>query len=111
MFSRFFVITIGQAYVFTNGIQGKAPFGFQLPVVNAKPGDQGYSPLMHMNLVEWNQGVTARKVKSVQEIMSAQQNGSLTVTKSNTIVNHPGIQWEGGSLKIKQVSSLNIFLT
>jgi hypothetical protein len=28
-----------QAYVFTNGIQGKGPFGFQLPVVNAKPGD------------------------------------------------------------------------
>jgi hypothetical protein len=29
----------GQAYVFTNGIPGQGPFGFQLPVVNAKPGD------------------------------------------------------------------------
>ena len=96
-----------QAYVFTNGIQGKGPFGFQLPVVNAKPGDQGYSPLMQMNLVEWNQGVTARELKSVQEIMAAQQNGSLTVTKTNTIVNHPVIKWEGGSLKIKQDKNIN----
>src|SRR5919106_2807464 len=36
----------GQAYVFTNGIPGQGPFGFQLPVVNAKPGDEGYSSLL-----------------------------------------------------------------
>src|SRR5918995_7149500 len=34
-----------QAYGFTNGIHGNGPFGFQLPVVAAKPGDQGYSSL------------------------------------------------------------------
>jgi hypothetical protein len=97
----------GQVYVFTNGIPGQEPFGFQLSVVNAKPGDQGYSPLMQMNLVEWNQGVTATELKSVQEIMAAQENGTLAVTKTNTIVNHPAIKWEGGSLKIKQDKNIN----
>src|ERR687891_1225209 len=92
----------GQAYVFTNGIPGQRPFGFQLPVVNAKPGAQGYSPLLQLNMVEWKQGVAAKEIKSVQEIMAAQQNGSLKVTKNDTIVNHPAIKWEGGSLKIKQ---------
>src|ERR671914_1646892 len=92
----------GQAYIFTNGIPGQGPFGFQLPVLNAKPGDQGYSPLLQLNMVEWKQGVAAKEIKSVQEIMSSQQNGSLTVTKTDTIVNHPAIKWEGGSLKIKQ---------
>jgi hypothetical protein len=92
----------GQAYVFTNGIPGQGPFGFQLPVVNAKPGDQGYSPLLQLNMVEWNQGIAAKEIKSVQEMMSAQQNGSLTIAKTNTIVNHPAIKWEGGSLNIKQ---------
>jgi hypothetical protein len=92
----------GQAYVFTNGIPGQGPFGFQLPVVNAKPGDQGYSPLLQLNMVEWNQGIAAKEIKSVQEIMSAQQNGSLTIAKTDTIVNHPAIKWEGGSLNIKQ---------
>ena len=92
----------GQAYVFTNGIPGQGPFGFQLPVVNAKPGDQEYSPLLQLNMVEWNQGIAAKEIKSVQEMMSAQQNGSLTIAKTNTIVNHPAIKWEGGSLNIKQ---------
>jgi hypothetical protein len=90
-----------QAYGFTNGIPGNGPFGFQLPVVATKPGDQGYSPLWQLNLVEWNQGFNPKEIKSVQEIMAAQQNGSLTVTKTDTIVNHPVIKWEGGSLKIK----------
>jgi hypothetical protein len=92
----------GQAYVFTNGIPGQGSFGFQLPIINTKPGDQGYSPLLQLNMVEWNQGVAAKEMRSVQEIMSSQQNGSLTVTKTDTIVNHPAIKWEGGSLKIKQ---------
>lgn len=92
----------GQAYIFTNGIPGQGPFGFQLPVLNAKPGDQGYSPLLQLNMVEWNQDVAAKEIKSVQEIMSSQQNGSLTLTKTDTIVNYPAIKWEGGSLKIKQ---------
>src|SRR5918996_1389309 len=51
----------GQAYVFTNGIPGQGPFGFQLPVVNAKPSDEGYSPLLQLNVVEWNQGVAAKE--------------------------------------------------
>jgi hypothetical protein len=92
----------GQAYVFTNGIPGQGPFGFQLPVVNAKPGDEGYSPLLQLNVVRWNQGITAKEIKSVQDIIAAQQNGSLTVTKTDAIVNHPAIKWEGGSLKIKE---------
>lgn len=31
-----------QAYAFTNGVAGGGPFGFQIPVVNAKPGDEGF---------------------------------------------------------------------
>jgi hypothetical protein len=96
-----------QIYAFTNGIAGNGTFGFQLPVVNAKPGDEGYSPLDQLNLVMWNQGVTARELKSVQEIMTAQQNGELTINKTDIIVNHPAIKWEGGSLQIKQDKNVN----
>ena len=96
-----------QAYGFTNGIPGNGPFGFQLPVVAAKPGDQGYSPLWQLNLVEWNQNANPKELKSVEEIMSAQQNGSLTVKKAEVIVNHPVIKWEGGSLKIKENKNVN----
>jgi hypothetical protein len=96
-----------QIYAFTNGIAGNGTFGFQLPVVNAKPGDEGYSPLGQLSLVMWNQGVTARELKSVQEIMTAQQNGELAINKTDIIVNHPSIKWEGGSMQIKQEKNIN----
>jgi hypothetical protein len=98
---------LNQAYGFTNGIPGAGPFGFQLPVVAAKPGDQGFSPLWKLNLVEWNQNATPKELKSVQEIMAAQQNGSLTVKETNVVVNHPVIKWDGSSLKIKEDKSVN----
>lgn len=80
------------------------PFGFQLPVLAAKPGDQGFSPLWKLNLVERNQNVNPRELKPAQEIMGAQQNRSLTVKKTDVVVNHPVIKWDGGSLKIKEYS-------
>lgn len=96
-----------QIYAFTNGIAGNGTFGFQLPILNAKPGNEGYSPLDQLNLVMWNQGVTARELKSVQEIMTAQQNGELSINKTDIIVNNPAIKWEGGSLQIKQDKNVN----
>jgi hypothetical protein len=92
----------GQAYVFTNGIPGQGPLGFQLPIVNAKPGDQDYSPLWQTNFVKWNDNATARELKSVEEIMAAQSNGELTITNTNIIVNSPAIKWQGGELQVKQ---------
>lgn len=91
----------GQAYAFTNGVAGKGPFGFQIPVLGAKPGDAGYSPLLQINMVTWKDGTSAKELKSVEEIMSAQQNGSLTINKTGIIVNHPAIKWQGGQMKIR----------
>lgn len=46
----------GQVYIFRNSISGDGLLGFQPAVVNAKPGDEGYSPLMQLNYVDWNSG-------------------------------------------------------
>jgi hypothetical protein len=91
----------GQAYAFTNGIEGKGPFGFQIPVLGAKPGDAEYSPFLQINMVTWKDESSAKELKSVQEIMTAQQNGSLTINKTGIIVNHPAIKWQGGEMKIR----------
>ena len=48
----------GQAYVFENGIEGEGPLGFQLPIINARPGQEGYSPLLQMNLIRWNEALS-----------------------------------------------------
>lgn len=82
----------GQGYVFLNGVQGESPRGFQLPVANAAPGDEDYSPIWQTNYVKWNDNATARELKSVEEIMTAQQNDELTITETNIIVNSPAVK-------------------
>lgn len=97
-----------QAYAFTNGVAGDGPFGFQIPVVNAKPGDEGYSPLWQVNEVTWNNNATARELKSVQEIITAEQNGELSINNTDIVVNHPAIQWQNGSLLVREdANSIN----
>ncbi len=92
----------GQGYVFSNGIEGEAAGGFQLPVANAVPGDKDYSPLWQTNFVKWNDNATARELKSVEEIMAAHKNGELTITETNIIINSPAVKWQDGSLQVKE---------
>jgi hypothetical protein len=91
-----------QAYAFTNGIAGDGPFGFQPPVTAAKPGDEGYSPLWQVNLVTWNDNATARELRSAEEVTTAQQNGELSINQTDIIANHPAIQWQNGSLMVRE---------
>src|SRR5438093_6231821 len=92
---------LSQAFAFTNGVPGKGPFGFQIPVLNAKPGDTGYSPLLKVNTVTWKNSSSVKELKSVQEIMDGEKNGSLTINKTGIVVNHPAIKWQGGEMKIR----------
>ena len=66
-----------QGYDFLNGIRGELPFGFQLPVGSAVPGDSDYSPLIHLYFVNWTDASKAKILKSTQEIVQAQQNGEV----------------------------------
>jgi hypothetical protein len=91
-----------QAYAFTNGIEGDGPFGFQVPVVKGKPGDEGYSPLWQINLVAWSDDATPRELTSVEEITAAEQGGELSINQTDIIANHPAIQWQNGSLMVRE---------
>jgi len=42
LLSQILESSLSQAYVFTNGISVEGPFGFQIPVLSMKPGDNGY---------------------------------------------------------------------
>ena len=84
-----------QGFVFLNGFSGEegGPLGSQLSVATAVPGDPDYSPLFDINYVQWNTNNTSdiRILKSADEIMEAQQNGELIITKSNVVINSPSI--------------------
>ena len=78
--------------MFTNGIKGEGQSGFQLPVASSTPDDENHSPLFAINYVEWNEGSNARVLKSVNEILEAQNNGEISVTKTNIVINSPSVQ-------------------
>lgn len=83
--------SLNQAYVFTNGISGEGPFGFQIPVLSAKPGGSNYSPLLHVNTATWKDNSSAKILKSVQDILDAEKKDDLTINKTGIVVNHPVI--------------------
>jgi hypothetical protein len=82
---------IQQGYDFLNGVKGEGSFGFQLPVASALPGDEGYSPLVQLNLIKWFDTANARLLKSSQDIEQAQRNGEIQIIKTKIIINSPAI--------------------
>lgn len=47
---------LADVYVFTNGVRGDGPFGFQPDVFDSVPGDARYTPLRRVNFFTWKQG-------------------------------------------------------
>ncbi|HKO65450.1 MAG TPA: hypothetical protein VJU13_09630, partial [Candidatus Nitrosocosmicus sp.] len=80
-----------QGYDFLNGIKGEGPFGFQLPVGTALPGDSDYSPLIHLNFVNWTDPSQAKILKSTEEIFKEHQSGKVQITPSGIIINNPAV--------------------
>ena len=66
--------------------------------------DKGYSPIVQLNFVKWNNNstnsdnaannntsITLRELKSPTEIIAAQKNNELTITRTNILINSPAI--------------------
>jgi hypothetical protein len=87
---------LANVYVFTNGVSGGGPFGFQPDVFDSVPGDEEYSPLRAVNLVAWKEGVKARELRSTEEVKEAEARGEVTITHPGIVVNMPILTWPGG---------------
>lgn len=83
-------------FVFTNGVRGDGPFGFQPDVFDRPPGTEGYSPLRAVNLVTWGDEGSARELKSVAEVVEAEAKGEVTIERPGAVVNMPMLTWPGG---------------
>ena len=83
-------------YQFKNGLVGSGPLGFQPGIASAGIGDETYSPMWRIFLVEWNKTDNVRLLETIDDINTAKSNGSITVsiarpTNSDHIVNCPFI--------------------
>jgi hypothetical protein len=97
---------LANIYSFKNGIEGSGPLGFQPNVADSEPGNARYSPLWRIILTEWKVGITPVELRSEQEITAAIQEGKLTIESTKMVVNCPFIQWEGGSLPVREDKTL-----
>jgi hypothetical protein len=88
--------SLAQVYVFTNGVAGKGPFGFQSDVFPNPPGTTGYSPLRNINAVTWADPAKARELKSEAEVMAAKNAGEIKIEQPGVVVNMPFVVWDGG---------------
>jgi hypothetical protein len=89
-------VLLGRVYVFTNGIEGGGPMGFQPDIFDSVPGDETYTPLRMVNLVTWQADTVPHMLDSVGEIETAEAAGEVTVEQPGIVVNMPILVWPGG---------------
>ena len=87
---------LAEVYVFSNGLEGMGPLGFQMDVFDNPPGSEGYSPLRRLNLVTWTDPTKARLLKSSSEVKEARDAGEVIIEQPGVVVNMPFVVWDGG---------------
>ena len=87
---------LADVYVFTNGVKGHGPFGFQVDVFSSIPGQGFYTPLRRVLLVAWKAGMRPRVLGSADEIQAAVHIGDARLTRPGAVVNMPMLTWPGG---------------
>ena len=88
--------TLANVYVFSNGVEGSGPFGFQADVFDSPPGTDGYSPLRRLNVITWAKGANARELTSAADLLAAETAGELTIEQPGVVINMPFVVWDGG---------------
>lgn len=88
--------SLANVYVFTNGLKGSGPFGFQSDVFDNPPGTNGYTPLRRLNIVQWVNEPGARELKFAADVLKAKESGELTIDQPGVVINMPFIVWDGG---------------
>ena len=67
-------------YQFKNGLIGSGPLGFQPIISSAVPGDDKYSPIWRISLVEWNDNERVKLLETIHDVNSAKDDGEITVS-------------------------------
>jgi hypothetical protein len=98
---------LSKTYMFTNGIEGDGVHGFQGEVFTSTPAQaEVYSALTSHVHVTWNEGVSSRVLDSEEMIMTAADNGQITLTHVDVVLNMPQIVWPEGQMMVKEDKTL-----
>ena len=98
---------LSKTYMFTNGIEGDGVHGFQGEVFTSTPAQPDvYSALTSHVHVTWNEGSTPRILNSDAMVMEAADNGEITLTSVDVVLNMPQIIWPDGQMMVKEDKTL-----
>ena len=87
-------------YVFTNGLEGNGPLGFQASIGSTTVGDKFYSPLWRIQTATWDNPDTADFLKTVGEITQAASRGKLETGLAGFVVNCPFVEVDAKMTKM-----------
>jgi len=81
-------------FQFKNGIKGSGSLGFQPSISTGIPGDENYSPIWRVYVVEWNNPKNAKLLETISDINSSKAADLISVNlartmNSDTIVDFP----------------------
>ncbi len=79
-------------YVFTNGLEGNGPLGFQTSIGSTTVGDKFYSPLWRIQTATWDNPDSADFLKTISEISQAASKGKLETGLAGFVVNCPFVE-------------------
>lgn len=98
---------LSKTYMFTNGVEGDGVHGFQGEVFTSTPAQADmYSALASHVHVTWNDSATSRVLDSDSMIMEAADNGEITLTELDVVLNMPQIIWPDGQMMVKEDKTL-----
>jgi hypothetical protein len=81
-----------ELYVFTNGIKGNGPMGYQVSIASTNAGDEAYSPLWRIQSVKWKDPLQAQFLTSLNEITEHAKQSHLTTEIAGVVVNCPFVE-------------------
>jgi len=76
-------------YVFTNGLDGNGPLGFQASIGSTAVGDEFYSPLWRIQTATWENPNEASFVSSLNGIQNLAKDKMLSTALAGFVVNCP----------------------
>ena len=76
-------------YVFTNGLEGNGPLGFQASIGSTTSGDKYYSPLWRIQTATWKNPDDAYFVTSISGIQNLVKDTMLSTNIAGFVVNCP----------------------
>jgi hypothetical protein len=79
-------------YVFTNGIKGTGPMGYQASIAGSNVGQPQYSPIWRINAATWNDPSSVKFLTTTSQVGMAASNGMLDTEIAGFVVNCPFVE-------------------